>query len=159
MSIKFDYIDIYCCGKAGGPFPVTAHLIADGLCLRVYVRRLYLHHSAFRRLALAGPAFLYLLLGVEVQIRMARALVRRLHEAIHLGFERSAYGVQQVRQRRVGGSLVRRRTGLPNPAKISEERFNRRLEFTVRSRHAYGPPADQPGRLKPGVRASSRSKV
>ena len=119
------------------PFPVAAYLIADGLRFRVFIRRLYLYHAAFRGLPLAGPAFLYLILGVEIQVGMARALVRRLHQATHLGFERRASGVQQVRQRRVGGTLIRRRARLPNPAEVSEECLDRRLQLTVRCRHSY----------------------
>ena len=115
--------------------PIAAYLIADGLRFRVFIRRLHLDHASFWGLPFAGLAFLYLLFSVEIKIGMARALVRRLHQAIHLGFECGANSVQEIGKRRVGGALISRRARLSNPAQISEKCFDRRREFLRFCRH------------------------
>ena len=55
-----------------------------------------------------GLPLLHLSLGVEAEVRVARALLGKLAYAEHLGPERAADGVQQVGQSRVVRPLSRR---------------------------------------------------
>ena len=76
--------------------PVAADLRAVGGEQGILVGRLDLHYAALRRLAGLGLPALRLLGGVETEIGMPRSLLGQLADAIHLGPQRAAHGVQQI---------------------------------------------------------------
>ena len=118
---------------------VAAPVAADLSALRrepgVVCGRLYLDHAALRRLPLTRPALLHLLGRVEAEVGMARALVGKLADAEHLGLERRADGIEQVRQRPVARPLPGRAAGGADSSEVGEICLDRRRQFGVRSAH------------------------
>ena len=100
------------------PVPVAADLAALGCQQRVVIRRLDLDDSALRGLALARCPSLDLAGSVEAEIGVTRALVCQLRHTDDLRPERRANRVEQVGERRIGGTLCRRPTGRANAAQV-----------------------------------------
>ena len=78
--------------------PVAAPIAADLSGVRgepsIVIDGLHLDHATLRRLAVARPAFLHLPRRVEAEVGMPGALVDKLADAKHLGFEPRTHGVQ-----------------------------------------------------------------
>ena len=104
--------------------PVAAHLTALRREPCVVARGLHFDHAALRRLPLARAAFLHLLRRVQAEIGVARALLRKLRDAKHLGFQRAAHGIEQSRQRRIVRPLPRSRR--PRSAPVRDRRSTSR---------------------------------
>ena len=66
---------------------------------------------------------------------MARALVGQLAHAEHLGLQRRADGIEQVRQRRVARPFPGRAARGAYPPKLGEVRLYRRRQSRIRARH------------------------
>ena len=79
-----------------------------------------------QRLCFVG--ILELLRGEESAVRQTRAAVRELDEAAHLGLERGADGVEQIRQRGVAGSFFRGRTRGAHGGQFFEITFDGMLQ-------------------------------
>ena len=115
--------------------PVPAHLLAHRPRAGVVVWRLHLDHPAFRDLPLARSALLHLLRRVEPEVRMARALIGRLHHAEHLGFQSRTDGVEQLRERPVARPLAGRAARRAQSPELGEPGLHRRRQLRARSRH------------------------
>ena len=115
--------------------PVAPDLLAHCRPQHVLVRGLDLDHAAFRCLALARAPPLHLPGRVEAEVGMARALVGQLADAEHLGLQRRADRVEQVRERPVARTLPGRSAGGADPPQIFEIRLHRRDQLRVRTRH------------------------
>ncbi len=115
--------------------PIASHLLAHRPRPQVLVRRLDLDDTALRGLSLARAAALDLLRGVEPEVGMARALIGKLADAEHLGFERRAHRVQEIRERSIARSLPGGPARGADPPQIVEVRLDRRGQLRVRPAH------------------------
>ena len=66
---------------------------------------------------------------------MPRSLLGQLADAINLGPQRAAHGVQQVVQGRVVGQLARAASRRPDASEFGEVLLNRRCQFSSGCRH------------------------
>ena len=115
--------------------PIPAHLVSRRREPSVVTGRLHLHHPALRRLPLARTAPLHLPRRVQAEVGMARALVGQLAHAEHLGLERRADRVQQVRERPVARPLAGRAARCVDSPEVGEVRLDRRRQSRARTRH------------------------
>ena len=81
--------------------PILSDLFTGRRQPGVIVYWLDLYHAALRGLAFTGFSFLHLIILVEAEVRMARALVGKFTHAKDLRFQGAAYCVEQVVQGRV----------------------------------------------------------
>ena len=115
--------------------PIAHHLLAHRRRPQVLVRRLHLDDAALRRLSIARAAPLDLLRGVEPKIGMAHALIGELADAEHLGLQRRAHRVQEIRERPVARPLPGGPARRADPPQIVEVRLDRRGQLLARSAH------------------------
>ena len=125
---------------------IAAHLLAGRKLFQILLWRLDLHGATLRRLPRARLALLHLPRRVEAEVRMAGALVGRLGDAEHLGLERRAHDIQEIRERWIAGSLVRAGPGGPHGRQVLAVGCDRRRQLAIRHRQRTSPRSRNPPR-------------